>query len=381
MKYLSLLLTTCLVFFLFPKNVYATISISATNVPTSVNLDQEFTVDINLACTGCGISYLRGVFFNPESSTSYSGFTQNNSGDWINLSGSPSSYFKIDSGSFSGQMKFKFDSIKPAGNYFFKVGRYTPSGSSFSQNSENISITVIDPSPTPSSTPTQSPTESPAATVTPTSTPTPTASPTPAKSTYKINKPKDENNQEISSVKIYIDNLYTHHLDDEILEFCDTCFCDDAKTIPCGFGQHTIKLSKSGFSDWSELQTFIQNTTFEITPILTSLPQSTPTPTVSIATTNTPTPTSKSSPTPTINFKTTLATFSASISGILGISTDSSRFIIASDSEAISTNGGSTFHNLENKILKYPNYKTTFFIGILISVSSGALLYFRLKKG
>ncbi len=378
MKYLSLLLTTCLVFLLFPKNVYASISLGIANSPGSTNLDQEFTVDVSLICSGCGTSYLRGVFFSPESSISYSGFTQNNSGDWINT-GSPSSYFKIDSGSWSGQMKFKFDAAKSTGNYFFKVGRYTASGTSFSQNSDNISIIVVDPSPTSTSTPTQSPTETPTSTPTPTL--TPTASPTPAKSTYKINKPKDENNQEISSVKIYIDNLYTHHLDDEILEFCDTCFCDDAKTIPCGFGQHTIKLSKSGFSDWSELQTFIQNTTFEITPILTSLPQSTPTPTVSIATTNTPTPTSKSSPTPTINFKTTLATFSASISGILGISTDSSRFIIASDSEAISTNGGSTFHNLENKILKYPNYKTTFFIGILISVSSGALLYFRLKKG
>lgn len=72
--------------------------------------------------------------------------------------------------------------------------------------------------------------------VAPTSIPTdeptsiPTSVPTPiSKATYKINKAKDNNGNELSSVKIYVDDGYTHHYDDEILTFCDNCHCDDEK--------------------------------------------------------------------------------------------------------------------------------------------------------
>jgi hypothetical protein len=175
----------------------------------------------------------------------------------------------------------------------------------------------------PTSTPTPSPTES----STPTATSTPTEIPTPtlAKTIYKINKPKDSNGQLISSVKIYVDNLYTHHEDDEILGFCDGCFCDDAKSIQCGYGEHTIKLTKADYSDWSELRNFIQGASYEITPILTKIsseptttstptpqakpdlappdtlsPTSTPTPSLTVTVTETATP--SASPTPLDEF-------------------------------------------------------------------------------
>lgn len=153
------------------------------------------------------------------------------------------------------------------------------------------------PSPTPT------PTEASTPTPTPTPTQTPTSTPTPAKSIYKINKPKDQNGQLISSVKIYVDNLYTHHEDDETLEFCDGCFCDDAKIIQCGYGEHTIKLTKTEYSDWSELRNFIQGASYEITPILTKIssePTTASTPTPTLTSTPTPTPTTSPTLTPTL---------------------------------------------------------------------------------
>lgn len=158
--------------------------------------------------------------------------------------------------------------------------------------------------PTSIQTPTPTPTPSPTESLTPTATPTPTETPTPtpAKSIYKINKPKDSNNQLISSVKIYVDNLYTHHEDDETLEFCDGCFCDDAKIIQCGYGEHTIKLTKTEYSDWSELRNFLHGASYEITPILTKIssePTTTSTPIPTLTSTPTPTPTTSPTLTPT----------------------------------------------------------------------------------
>lgn len=360
MKYLSLLPLLFSVFFLFPKNIFAAISLEISNLSTSIETNQEFSADIVFTCSGCGTSYLRGVFFYPESSTSYFGFTQNNASEWINLSGSPTSYFKIESGSWTGQMKFKFDSTKPIGDYYFKLGRYTASGTSFSQVSENKLINIFDSSP--------SITLSPTPTATETSTPTPT--PTLSKSIYKINKSQDQNGQILTSVKIYIDNQYTHHEDDETFEFCDTCYCDNDKTIPCAIGQHRIKLIKSGYSDWSELRNINLGTNYEISPILTKIIESTPTPTSSPTSTNTPTPTPTK--TPTLTIKTLQASSSSSFSAVLAESTSSASIsAITDDSLGLST--------IKNK--KAPlSYKTSFFLGLFIAVSSGGLLYFRHRK-
>ena len=70
-----------------------------------------------------------------------------------------------------------------------------------------------------------------------------TPTPTP-KATYKINKAKDNNGVELSSVKIYVDGQYTHHYDDETLTFCDGCHCDDENAVDCGFGGHVIKTER-----------------------------------------------------------------------------------------------------------------------------------------
>ncbi|KKU29339.1 MAG: Type VI secretion system Vgr family protein [Microgenomates group bacterium GW2011_GWC1_46_20] len=129
------------------------IAVSVSNIPSTINVDQEFSADINLDCTTCGTSYLRGVFFYPETSYDYLGFT------------------------------LKFDAEKPTGPYYFRILRYTPScGSPSNDNKSNsIATSVIGPTPTPTPTfaPTPTPTPTPAPTPTPRPSPTPTPTPRP----------------------------------------------------------------------------------------------------------------------------------------------------------------------------------------------------------
>lgn len=115
-----------------------------------------------------------------------------------------------------------------------------------------------------------------------------TPSPTP-KATYKINKAKDNNGNELSGVKIYVDDDYIHHEDDETLTFCDDCHCDNENSIDCGFGEHTIRLEKSGYENWQETKTFSAGNSYEVNPVMGIVSSSTPTPTTTSAPTSTPT--------------------------------------------------------------------------------------------
>lgn len=82
--------------------------------------------------------------------------------------------------------------------------------------------------------------------------------------TYKINEVKDQNDIVLSSVKVYVDNVYLHHFAPETLIFCEGCKCDTI--INCGFGQHVIKLEKNGYDDWSETKDFTTGSYFEVNP-------------------------------------------------------------------------------------------------------------------
>ena len=98
----------------------------------------------------------------------------------------------------------------------------------------------------------------------PSSSPSPESSPTSA--SYKINEVKNEDGEVLSSVKIYVDDIYLHHYAPETLTFCDGCRCDDY--VDCGFGEHTIKLEKSGFQNWIETKTINSNETYEVNPTM-----------------------------------------------------------------------------------------------------------------
>jgi len=103
-----------------------------------------------------------------------------------------------------------------------------------------------------------------------------------------------------------------------------------------------------------------------VTPNPTKTPTPTPTPTKS------PTPTPTKAPTIT---KSIIASLSATVSGILGDSTDSSSFfdLTATDETESSSSSGDVVHQLFN-------YKIPFFIGLALAVSAGGLLYFRHRR-
>jgi len=119
-----------------------------------------------------------------------------------------------------------------------------------------------------------------------------TPSPSPTKATYKINEVKDEDNNILSSVKIYVDDVYIHHYVPETLIFCDGCQCN--AYVDCGFGEHTIKLEKSDFANWGETKTINAGDDYEVNPIMNPansvLPSLSPTPSLSPSPTPSPKP-------------------------------------------------------------------------------------------
>lgn len=190
MKYLAQILLLGCVLLVFRIPVFA-VSVSVSNAPSSIDKDQEFEIDAFLSCLGCSSdSYLRAAFY--PSGTSYFGYTQNNDGTWINEpGGNCTQYYKIVPsdlivGSWSGTLKVKPDSASSyytsPGEYLFKVGRYTASCSSPTWSQE-FTIAITGPTPTPTPAPTQSFTPTPSSTIMHTSTPTKTPTPT------KLNSP------------------------------------------------------------------------------------------------------------------------------------------------------------------------------------------------
>ncbi len=165
----------------------------------------------------------------------------------------------------------------------------------YNSNGESCLMPVSTPSPLPS----------------PILTPSPTISPTSPKAVYKINQPKDNDGNDLSSVKIYVDGNYTHHEDEEVLQFFDGHKC--SSDVLCGLGTHTISLKKDGFSTWEDTQDLLAGVNLEVNPVLDKLSTALPTasPTVSPISTKTPKPTPTKTPSPT--------DVAASESAVLGI--------------------------------------------------------------
>lgn len=168
-----------------------------------------------------------------------------------------------------------------------------------------------------------------------TSTPTPTPSPT--KATYTINKSKDNQGSTLSSVQIYVDGNYVHHEDDEILEFFSGHECYSG--VSCDFGNHTITLKKSGYSDWSNTENFTAGATFNVNPILDKEETSTPTPSPSPTATPTPTTKASKSPSPTPGSPSPSPSSSGNQINVLGVESTASS---ESDSEKNNSKGSKT---------------------------------------
>ena len=367
------ILSICFLFFVvfsFPKIIHAQIfinEVSPVSSPEWVELFNDSGEDVDI--TGWKLIDAANNIktFSSASISAHGFYVYENSSGWLNNTGQESLFLKNMTNETIDSLVYGTGGVVGTPAADKSIGR-SPNASTNWLN--NLDWSKGTTNPEPASTPTETIT----VTATPTATTTLTLSPvpTPTKVIYTINKPKDQDGQTISNVEIYVDSLYTHHLDNEVLEFCNGCFCDTAKTIPCGFGEHTIKLTKSGYADWSEQCTINQGQNYETTPILTKLSESTPTPTSTSTPiqTSTPTKTSTSTPAP----HSPQGEVGATISAVLGESTNSASI----SSEYVASQEPTP--SQENIIKKKTNYKNTFFIGLLISASSGAMLYFRFRK-
>src|SRR3989338_7658316 len=181
-------------YFLCHKTPLFAVNLTFSGEPEALNSDQEFVIQTTLECpSGCGDSYLRAVFFTPET-VDYFGFTQNNTGDWINSTSNKTQYLHLppidkNTATVSSPLHAKIDLANHQnGTYGFKIGRYTSANSSATWSNRIALINVAVPTPTP--TPTSSPTPTPTPTHTPTPSPT-VSSPTntPSKTLSTTPKP------------------------------------------------------------------------------------------------------------------------------------------------------------------------------------------------
>jgi len=291
---------TAAIFLFYPGIVFgATFTFSDT--PATIDEGASFSVKVTIEGLTAGNKYyLRAAFFHPGTPSSYFGYTKNNSGVWYNGKPSPldhTQFFQIvidPDKTWSGWLEVKPDPKSSAyqgeGDYHFKIGRYTEAGSGPTWTSDTVVITIVAmATPTPSLSPL------------PTSTSTPTPTPSPAQATYQINDVKDQAGNILAQVKIYVDGNYIHHYAPETLIFCDGCQCADG--VQCGFGEHLIRLEKTGFENWLDKRTITSGAFYQVEPIMVATSFS-PTPT------STPPPIFTSpSPTPTLSLLSALTPF------------------------------------------------------------------------
>ena len=194
-------------FFLFfllvqHSSVLAARSMTITSDKPSLFGEEEMTVTASVSGFTSGETiYIKGAFYQ-EGSTNYFGYTKN--GDsWIKNGDTSTSQRSIVIDSWDGKLSVKSDFLdsgyKGEGEYQVKVGYYyTTSGgnlSSINWSSNNVTVSLNEPDPTPSPTPTSTPTPTPQATATPTptsspiKTPTPTPTKTPTPTPTKIPTP------------------------------------------------------------------------------------------------------------------------------------------------------------------------------------------------
>lgn len=280
------------VFYLFPRNVLAQGTIVINDFPESVSSNSEFNIGFSVTGLEADTSYYAKSRLGKETADMTKGETLNDTtqqwlndyADWITFP----VFGANDQGNLIAQVKIRLKSPPEAGEYYLTIQMHrVVSGTNFDSPSVNITITA-DVTPTV----TNSPTPEPTATSTPIPAPTP-------KAVYQINKAKDDDGSELSSVDIYVDDFYIHHQDNKTLTFCDGCHCDSDDIVDCNLGSHKILMKKGGYLDWSETRTLNAEDNITVSPVLNKIaPTLTPVPTATL--TPTVTPTARPTPTPTI---------------------------------------------------------------------------------
>jgi len=369
-KKLFIILTFLLSFSFSTKEVLAVVVSSPTNIPSEITVNQTFDIQGEITGVQNGQFYYVKCRLGLSSSSLSEGQTYNSAtGSWLSDTSSwiEMPYFQATNNSlnFSFPCRIK-QGVEPGNKIIFLracLKQIDGSCSGSFQSASGVNLRVLaEVRPTSTPTPLPIPTPTPTIQVTvPTSTPTSKLLPTPTPkpiATYKINEVKDKDGEILNSVKVYIDGVYLHHYTPEVITFCDGCWCDDY--ISCGFGQHTIKLEKTGYDNWQEDKTINSGEIYEVNPVMIflstgSTPTSTPTSKLTVILTPTPTLKIISTPTPKSIFKT------ASESGtILGEETEATPAFYPLEKTA--TEASSSMDN-SNKSNFWPKF---FFVSALL---------------
>lgn len=235
---------SCFLFIFFSLAIAQT-TIEINSYPAQVNKLQEFEAGFTVQLEAASEYYYKERVGQGSSLNKAETFN----GEWLGDSDAWSKFPILktnDTGSFSGNVKLRIkDTALEGENKLIlrvrKVGTDNNLDSSEKNLIVNPSLEITSPSPSIGSS-------------------QPSVS---AKSTCKINDVKKDGGT-LTSVKIYIDGTYTGHYAPETFNFCDGC--KDG-----GFGNHQIKLEKSGYRDFNETKNFKAGDNYELNPQLVLL--------------------------------------------------------------------------------------------------------------
>lgn len=281
----KLILSLILIFLLFlnsclfskAREVLAITISPPFNLPTEVIINQTFNLQGEISGAQPGQFYYIKCRLGLSSSNLNEGQTYNLKTDswladtsaWIEMP-----YSEADNNNFNFSLSCRVKSGAAIGDkvVFLRACLKQADGSctnSF-QSASGLNLKALAEiiptlTPTPLLTPNPTPTIK---IVTPTPTlviklPTPTPKPV---AIYKINEVKDNDGEILSNVKVYVDDVYLHHYAPEVITFCDNCWCDNY--VSCGFGQHKIKLEKTGYDYWQEEKTINSKDSYEVNPVM-----------------------------------------------------------------------------------------------------------------
>lgn len=141
---------------LFPAKVFAAFTIETVTPSDIISEDQTITLFVSASNLSSSTQYLQTAI-TKEGKTNYFGFTQNNSGNWIQYQSSPDlnsllAFTPVD-GNWNGEVKAKIDTSDSGfagpGSYMIKVLKYISS----SPSSSNLVPLTINIATSPETTP------------------------------------------------------------------------------------------------------------------------------------------------------------------------------------------------------------------------------------
>jgi len=191
--------------FLFPKSIFATISLNISNIEKS---ESSYSLDASISGLSSSSNCYVQIAITAPSAPHYFGQTWSPKGEWFKYISSPAKeyiteYFvKLENDQIA-KILFNTDpedeDYKGPGEYLVKLNRYTGGSSSPAGDSNSLTLNISDPTPTqelvivatetPTGTSTTAPTSTPTPTPTKTPTPTPTITPTKTPTTTKTITP------------------------------------------------------------------------------------------------------------------------------------------------------------------------------------------------